>query len=182
MSELWAGIQEQLRTDLGVGRRLARHPTAAGDDSEGLWLRLLQRHLPKRYRAERAFVLDSKGNVSDQIDIVVFDAQCSPYWAVREGYSYIPAECVYAVFEAKQEMSSETLEYASDKVAPVRRLHRTSVPIHHASGRYRPKLPFAILGGLSATSPSWNAVVQASWRTSVRPAQAARSGLLREWR
>lgn len=51
---------------------------AKGDASESVWRELLQAYLPKRYQAETAHVVDSKGAFSDQIDVVVFDRQYSP--------------------------------------------------------------------------------------------------------
>ena len=38
----------------------------------------------------------------------------------------IPAEAVYAVFEAKQEANAENIEYAQIQTASVRKLRRTS--------------------------------------------------------
>ena len=48
------------------------------------------------------------------------------------------------------------VNYAQDKVASVRRLHRTSLPIPHAGGTYPPKPPIAILGGILTFESEWN--------------------------
>ena len=93
-------------------------------------------HLPIRYRTEKSFVVDSKGRLSDQIDAVIFDGQYSPLVLNHAGLLYVPAESVYAVFEVKQTLSKAHVEYAGDKARSVRRLERTSVPIHHAGGVY----------------------------------------------
>ena len=47
-------------------------------------------------------------------------------------------------FEAKQAINNNQVEYAQAKVATVRRLHRTSLPIPHAGGTFPPKalIPF----------------------------------------
>ena len=43
---------------------------------------------------------------SEQIDVVVFDRQYSPFIFNYEGQTIIPAESVYAVFEAKQTVNA----------------------------------------------------------------------------
>ena len=40
---------------------------------------MLDKYLPKRYQAAKAHVVDSLGNFSQQIDVVVFDRQYSPF-------------------------------------------------------------------------------------------------------
>ena len=67
----------------------------------------------------------------------------------------IPAECVYAVFEVKQSINACHVCYAQEKVASVRRLHRTSLPIPHAGGEYPAKPPFHIYGGLLTLESDW---------------------------
>ncbi len=83
------------------------HPRTKGDASEKVWLELLQTYLPQRYQAATAHVVDSKGVFSDQIDVVVFDRQYSPFIFNYQGQTIIPAESVYAVFEAKQSINAD---------------------------------------------------------------------------
>lgn len=146
MPALFTSLQKSLITQLETGRDLATHPSDLGDDSELKWLAFLQTHLPRRYRAEKAKVIDHKGQVSEQIDIVIFDALYSPVWAAERGVTYVPAEAVYAVIEVKQDMTAGHLAYAAKKVESVRRLERTTTSIPHAGGRFPAKPPFPILG------------------------------------
>jgi hypothetical protein len=74
---------------------------------------------------------------------------------------------VYAVFEVKQEMSGDELKYANDKVASVRRLHRTSIPIPHAGGTYAAKPPQYIIGGLLCLRSSWSPPFGDSFQTAI---------------
>jgi hypothetical protein len=151
LASLSDDIEHQLRT----ARSTLGHPTDKGDASETVWLELLTRYLPQRYQASKAHVVDSKGNFSQQIDVLVFDRQYSPFIFRFQGSTVVPAESVYAVFEAKQTINSEQIRYAETKVASVRCLHRTSLPIPHAGGIYPPKLPLPILGGLLTFESDW---------------------------
>ena len=151
LSELHDDIQERLAR----ARKAFGHPGTKGDASEAVWLELLQTYLPQRYQAESAHVVDNTGAFSDQIDVVVFDRQYSPFIFKFQGQTVIPAESVYAVFEAKQAINADQVAYARDKVRSVRSLHRTSLPIPHAGGTYPAKPLQHILGGLLTLESDW---------------------------
>jgi hypothetical protein len=112
--------------------------------------------LPQRYQAAKATVVDSKGGFSQQIDVVVFDRQYSPFIFHCEGEVIVPAESIYAVFEAKQTINAAQVAYAQEKIASVRQLHRTSLPIPHAGGVYKAKELTPILGGLLTFESDWS--------------------------
>jgi hypothetical protein len=147
--------QEQLLATLGVGRAIGGHPVAVGDSSELNWRGMLESILPARYRVSKAFVVDADGDRSDQIDLLIYDRQFSPVLVDVGDYLFIPAEAAYAALEVKQEINRETVGYASDKVASVRRLRRTSAPIAYAGGTYEARVPPPILGGLLSMDAGW---------------------------
>jgi hypothetical protein len=156
LDKLLAGLHDDIQQKLKIIRDGFGHPVVKGDASEGVWLELLQTYLPERYQAATAHVVDSKGVFSDQIDVVVFDRQYSPFIFHYQGQTIIPAESVYAVFEAKQAVNAAQIEYAQKKVASVRRLHRTSLPIPYAKGTYPPKPLIPILGGILTFESDWS--------------------------
>lgn len=146
--------QEKLRSDLGIGD-VSAHPGTKGDDTELNWLQMLRGMLPGRYGVSKGFVVDCEGSQSDQIDIVIHDCHFSPLLFKVGGALYIPAESVYAVFEVRQELAKWNMEYAANKVASVRRLVRTSVPIPHAGGVYAAIQPKQIIGGVLTRRSVW---------------------------
>lgn len=156
LSKILAGLHDDIEQRLKTARQAFGHPSTKGDASERVWLELLGTYLPKRYKAEKAHVVDSNGAFSDQIDVVVFDQQYSPFIFNYQGQIVIPAESVYAVFEAKQSINADEVDYAQKKVASVRGLHRTSLEIPHAGGKYPAKTPQHILGGLLTFESDWN--------------------------
>ncbi|MDK1389524.1 hypothetical protein QN224_29525 [Sinorhizobium sp. 8-89] len=167
LSELLDGLHQDLQKRLEISRATFGHPVAKGDASEKVWLELLQTYLPKRYQAETAFVVDSNGVFSDQIDVVVFDRQYSPFIFSYQGQTIIPAESVYALFEAKQSINADQVKYAQDKVASVRQLHRTSLPIPHAGGTYAAKPLIPIIGGILTFESDWNPPLGESLRKAL---------------
>src|SRR3989344_2100470 len=156
LSQLLSSLHEDIQQRLSVVRKTFGHPGTKGDASENVWIDMLDTYLPKRYQAAKAHVVDSLGNFSQQIDVVVFDRQYSPFIFTYENETIIPAESVYAVFEAKQTADAGLVAYAQEKVASVRRLHRTSLPIPHAGGTYPAKPLIPILGGLLTFESEWS--------------------------
>jgi len=155
LQQLLEGLHDDIQQRLKTVRESFGHPGTKGDASEKVWLELLQKYLPARYQAETAHVVDSEGVFSDQIDVVIFDRQYSPFIFHYEGQIIIPAESVYAVFEAKQTINANQVQYAQKKVASVRQLHRTTLPIPHAGGTYPAKPLIPILGGILTFESDW---------------------------
>jgi hypothetical protein len=155
LAHLLSGLHDEIERRLSVAREAFAHPGTKGDASERVWLELFQTYLPRRYQAESAHIVDSEGVFSDQIDVVVFDRQYSPFIFKYLGQIIIPAESVYAIFESKQSTNADQVKYAQDKAESVRRLHRTSLPIPHAGGVHPPKTPQHILGGLLTFESDW---------------------------
>lgn len=156
LQKLYISLQEQLETDLRVGQKALTHSVSKGDSSETDWLKALLDHLPHRYQASRAFVVDSSGRKSEQIDIVIYDRQYTPILYNKNEQRLIPAESVYAVFEVKPTLNRQNLLYASKKAASVRKLHRTSAKIAYAAGKYEPKPLFPIIGGILTYESQWS--------------------------
>lgn len=155
LPRLLAGLHDDIHSRLETARKTLQHPGTKGDASEHVWLQLLDTYLPKRYQVTKAHVVDSDGKFSEQIDVVVFDRQYSPFIFKYEGQTVVPAESIYAVFESKQSITTNDVAYAQNKIGTVRRLHRTSLAIPHAGGMYPPKPVHHIIGGLLTFQSEW---------------------------
>ncbi len=164
---LLASLHDDIQQRLATVRRSFAHPGTKGDASESVWIELLETYLPRRYQAATAHIVDSFGAFSQQIDVVVFDRQYSPFIFKYQGQTIIPAESVYAVFEAKQTANAALVAYAQEKVASVRRLHRTSLPIPYAKGVYPPKPLIPILGGLLTFESEWRPALGPSFESAL---------------
>ncbi len=156
LNELFLALHDRLGCELGITRRTVKHNATMGAVSEDQWIKMLYEHLPKRYKVNRAFVIDSNGECSKQIDIVIHDRQYSPFVLNYGGALYVPAESVYAVFDVKQTVNGEELSDTSEKVASVRALYRTSIEIHTNVGVQGPKPLHRIVGGILAVESVWS--------------------------
>lgn len=157
LTQAFTAKQDHMLTGLGLMPNFTDHPTAKGDATEDHWIEILSEFLPRRYGVGKVFAIDSKGTQSDQIDVAIYDQQYSPLFFEQNGLHFVPVESIYAVFEAKPHLDKSYVEYARNKIASVRALHRTSVEIHHAGGVYKAQDPEAkpILGGILATRSDW---------------------------
>lgn len=168
LAEAFRARQQQLESDLGFGRTVSSHPGTLGDASELDWRGMLADFLPRRYGVTKAFVVDVKGRMSQQLDVVIHDRHFSPLLFEVGGAHFIPAESVYAAFEIKQDISRSHVEYAGEKIASVRRLHRTSVGFLTANGRMDAQPPKRILGGLLALHSAWTPMIGEPLRRVLR--------------
>ena len=156
LERLMEGLHGDIQTRLKRARELAGHPGVKGDSSEHVWRELFEKYLPQRYQTVSAHIVDSEGHFSEQIDVVIVDRQYTPMIFDADKILVVPAESVYAVFEAKQAANTSIVKYAQDKVESVRKLVRTSAPIPWAQGTMAKKATTPILGGLLAFESDWS--------------------------
>jgi len=154
LRQAFATEQECLIPKLQSSNRIT-HAGDRGEVNEQHFIDFLRKYLPNRYTVEKAIVLSSEGEVSDSIDIVVFDRQYTPTLLDNDKHRYVPAEAVYGIFECKPTIDKVYLEYAADKAASVRRLKRTSADIYSASGKIPAKKHFEIVAGILAIDVDW---------------------------
>lgn len=155
LKDLFSNLQNELLSKLNVGKSMP-HPTTKGDNTELNWLGVLK-SLPSRYEVNKGFVVDGDGNLSEQIDAIIYDRYYSPLILYRDSVLYVPAESVYAILEVRQSLSKENIEYAGEKASSVRKLKRTSAPVRQIDGslKRREQLP-PILAGILAVDSDWN--------------------------
>lgn len=156
LAQLFNGLQTQMKAKLSSIRENVSHGPTVGNASELNWIEMFKNYLPTRYSVDSGHVLDSQGNQSDQIDIVIYDRHYSPFFFNENNVKYFPAESVYAILEVKQELDKENMEYAGKKAKSVRGLHRTSDVIIQRGGTYRARDLPEILAGIITLEGGWS--------------------------
>ena len=168
LQEAFRYIEQSLRADL-EGAKVSHHPTVKGDVVECAWRRVLRRYLPARFSVGSGFVIDSRNQVSQQTDCIIYDNVFTPKFWGEGGHLYIPAEAVHAVFEIKPSVNGRHIQAASEKAMKVRRLHRTSISYMDSGQEAPPKEPFHIIGGLMASSIGYKGgIVGGAFNRAVR--------------
>lgn len=154
LKSLFSDLQAEMLESLKVNRAYITHKGSKGDATEARWIDFFQHYLPNRYKVDKAMVIDHTGNVSHQMDIVIYDALFTPFILNKDGFKYIPAEGVYAVFEVKQDINGY-IDYAGEKIASVRSLKRTSTPMIASGIQKNPRPLSKIIGGILTTTCSY---------------------------
>ena len=160
LSALFRGMQGQMQSQLSTNREFILHPGSKGDALENAWIEWLQNYLPNRYSVDKAIIIDYQGNTSDQIDVVIYDNWFTPFIFNQNGFKYIPAEGVYAVFEVKPDIQGKVgdinyIQYAGQKIASVRRLDRTSTSMINSGQKLSARPLTKIIGGILTTTNSF---------------------------
>ncbi len=144
LADYWNGIQSSIDARLSSIKTYLKHPVS-GTNIETYFRDLLREYLPRRYAVETGFVVNSNGERSDQIDIVVADLHEIPPLSSEPLLKIFPAEAVVAAIEVTSSPKSrvkrgEGLGYVSkfqddvSKLAYLRRLAR-----HR---EYKDRIPF----------------------------------------
>lgn len=149
---LLAAKQSTLAAFLGESGAIP-HPTGNGDNSEGSWKKFFKEILPGKYGVDKGYVIDYEGKVSEQIDLIIYDALYSPFVLVSNtGEKFIPAEAIYAIVEVKPNIDKANIEYANKKIQSVKELKRSSRGMTCAGRRTPGRKLTHILGIILATN------------------------------
>ena len=160
LKKLFDGLQGQMVSQLSTNREFITHPGSKGDALENAWIEWLRKYLPNRYSVDKAIVIDHEGNTSHQIDIVIYDNWYTPFIFSQNGFHYIPAEGVYAIFEVKPDMQGTVegknyIQYAAEKIESVRTLKRTSTNMISSGENLKARVLTKIIGGILTSTNSF---------------------------
>lgn len=160
LKQLFNGLQKQMSAQLNTNREFIEHPGSKGDALENAWIEWLRKYLPNRYCVDKAIVIDHEGNTSQQMDIVIYDNWFTPFIFNQNGFYYIPAEGVYAVFEVKPDIQGNVgdktyIEYAGEKIESVRTLKREAASFINGGVKYTPRPLTKIVGGILCSTNSF---------------------------
>jgi hypothetical protein len=80
----------------------SEHDGLTGDYREQMWMKLFRSIIPQKFSmAQGVMIIDSKGNISKEVDIAVYDEQYTPYVFQYNTLKFIPIEAVAVVIECK---------------------------------------------------------------------------------
>ena len=166
LREAFAAEQNALKSRLELANRSITHCGELGAVNEQSFIDFLRQNLPHRYAVNSAIVINSKGQSSDQIDIVIHDRFYSPTLLSQNKRAFVPIESVYAVFEVKPTINKGNLEYAAEKASSVRKLFQRTGDFKAIDGvKKSPSL--VLISGLIAIDVEWKEGVESSAFTEI---------------
>lgn len=78
------------------------HGPTIGGFREDVWREMFKQIIPQKFATEQSvFIIDSAGNVSNEVDLAIFDETYTPYIFHYGRLKFIPVEAVAVVVECK---------------------------------------------------------------------------------
>lgn len=125
--EIFKKAAEKMRSDFEE-LRLVPHNATKGAEAEQVFRKFLNTHIPQRFSVGSGFIVDPKGEVSNQTDVVVYDAFNCPVYRASDSASIFPSTNVAAVVEVKSSLDKHALKDAWKKIAAIKSLSKRNVP------------------------------------------------------
>ena len=99
IKENYASLEEGIVNQLYFA---GHHGSTIGHYREKIWSEMYKNILPKKFVIEQSvFLIDSQGNVSNEVDLAIFDETYTPYIFRYYDLKFIPIEAVAVVVECK---------------------------------------------------------------------------------
>ena len=124
-------IGAELVAEFGKASRHGTTPNAKGQAKEKAVMDRLASLFPPCIRVGSGHVIDAKGNVSRQMDLVISEGQLCPEFRINNDptCAYYPCQSVIAVGEVKSRLDKNELQDIWNKSASVRKPRRYSKEI-----------------------------------------------------
>ncbi len=126
LRQFQVSLEKRLQSDLGFLRSLIEHNGERGRLVEVAFQRVLERHLPDGFGIVTGFAIDHNGNLSKQIDLIIYRKDHTPF-LLNDVVSVIPVEGILIAIEVKSMLNKESFDDAREKARSVIELDRTAV-------------------------------------------------------
>lgn len=128
LERFFAGVLSQLQAEVDLINALVPHNATKGTLNEESLRRILTAFLPTRYAVGTGFVIDSFGERSRQVDLVIFDELYSSKLFKTFSQVLFPVETVFACIEVKTNIDKAGLTEIAQENQSIFRL-KHSVPV-----------------------------------------------------
>ena len=100
----------------------AEHGATIGHYREKIWAEMFKRIVPRKFVVEQSvFLIDSRGKVSNEVDLAIFDELYTPYIFRYYDLKFIPLEAVAVVVECKStSLNKENLESWAESISELK--------------------------------------------------------------
>ncbi|MDD4495221.1 MAG: hypothetical protein PHV32_12935, partial [Eubacteriales bacterium] len=127
VKDIFDSISKQMKDDFENIRVCLSHPGLKGSAFEEVFRNFLASYLPKTLAITQGVIVDVNGNVSRQLDIIIYDALHTPIFFENVTTRVIPVECVYAVVDVKAFIDSNEIENIYTYMLSVRDMQKVAL-------------------------------------------------------
>ncbi|MBM4031858.1 MAG: hypothetical protein FJ291_08750 [Planctomycetes bacterium] len=130
-------LSREMRARFEAARVGGKHSIEKGMRVEQVLRDFLVAHLPARYGVSRGEIAAHNGQLSHQVDIVIYDALDAPLLSHTDTSTIFPAEAVYAAIEVKRVIQRSDIDVIVENIASVKALPRSAIVREHEGHRLR---------------------------------------------
>lgn len=123
LEETISSIASKMRIDFENLRQIV-HNESKGRAREIVMKHFLKEYIPPALGVESGEIISSNGDVSKQMDIVIFDKLHCPIFIREDEVHIFPIESVFAVIEVKSHLNSSELKDCIEKIKSVKELSK----------------------------------------------------------
>lgn len=124
--ETMNSVSLKMKIDFEYLTKQIEHKELKGRAREIVIKKFLAKYLPLSLGVKSGEIVSSNGNVSKQMDIIIFDNLNCPIFLREDEVHIFPIESVYAVIEVKSHLNSEELEDCMEKIYSVKRMPKNA--------------------------------------------------------
>jgi len=117
-------VSKQMKSDFVKAQKSLSHAGLKGEVNEETVRKFLRQYLPKTLDITTGMLVDSNGNQSRQLDIIICDSVKTPIFFQSRETRVIPIECAYAVIEVKAFLDKSELEKSYENIKSVKSLSK----------------------------------------------------------
>ena len=122
LKEIFDEVSDQMKSDFTKAQKSLSHAGLKGTANEKTVREFLRQYLPKTLDVTTGMIVDSEGNQSRQLDIIICDSSKTPIFFQSGETRVIPIECTYAVVEVKAFLDKPELEKSFNNMLSVKTL------------------------------------------------------------
>lgn len=125
-----------------IKRDAITNPTDEGSYLEQILIDFFCTYLPKKYGINRGYIMNDKGHISLQQDIVIYNQDKYVLLKNTDNFAVFPVESVYATIEVKSKLSKQILTECIENIKSIKSLSGTQLLCEVPSGRVEKIEPY----------------------------------------
>lgn len=128
LTEIIKNINARFNSKLEEGRengRIIKHNLEYGLGAENIFRNLLSEILPSKYGIGKGKIINTDGDLSSHLDVIIYDKSNFPTLFVDENKNLIvPLESIYCVIEIKSKTDASSLKQAFEGLSSIHKLNK----------------------------------------------------------
>lgn len=126
IQQIFDEVAKKMVSDFEEAKKVFTHPGLKGTSHENSVRTFLEKYLPKSIDLSTGTIIDSLGNMSRQLDVIISDSKKTPIFFSSGEIRVVPVECVYSVIEVKTYVDKTELERIYINLESVKKLKKTA--------------------------------------------------------